>query len=272
MQYDPIKRTLGRVFNSTPTLRVAFYRMLDVLLLRSWHIVRELRLWAASHRSGASILDAGSGFGQYTYRLAAMNAANKVLGIDVKQEQIADCNRFFVRIGKADRVAFDCQDLTTFVRPAAFDLILSVDVMEHIEADEQVFANFHASLADGGMLLISTPSDKGGSDADEHTDGAAHGFIDEHVRDGYNIDDIRAKLARAGFSKVDARYSYGTPGHISWVLLMKWPIKMLNVSKAFFVLLPFYYLAVMWLCLILNAFDLYRSHAVGTGLIVRALK
>ena len=56
MQYDPIKRTLGRVFNSTPTLRVAFYRMLDVLLLRSWHIVRELRLWAARTAAGPASL------------------------------------------------------------------------------------------------------------------------------------------------------------------------------------------------------------------------
>ena len=41
MQYDPIKRSLGRVFNTTPGLRILFYRLLDLLLLRSWHIRRE---------------------------------------------------------------------------------------------------------------------------------------------------------------------------------------------------------------------------------------
>ena len=43
MQYDPIKRSLGKIFNSTPLLRKLFYRLLDLLLLRSWHIRRELR-------------------------------------------------------------------------------------------------------------------------------------------------------------------------------------------------------------------------------------
>jgi hypothetical protein len=38
MQYDPIKKTLGTVFNKTPFLRILFYRLLDLLLLRTWHV------------------------------------------------------------------------------------------------------------------------------------------------------------------------------------------------------------------------------------------
>ena len=275
MHYDPIKRTLGSFFNRTPWLRVLFYKLLDLLLLRSWHIRRALRRWEAGRgRKPADILDAGSGFGQYSYRLARLTDGNKVLGVDVKEEQMADCNAFFAKLGMGDRVSFEVADLTEFVHPEAFDLVLSVDVMEHIEADEAVFANFHKSLRSGGLLLISTPSDKGGSDADEHDhpDGHVHGFIDEHVRDGYNIDDIRAKLSRAGFSRVEAAYSYGAPGHVSWVLSMKWPISLLNVSKAFFIILPFYYLLAFPFCLLLNWADVARPHRCGTGLIVKAYK
>lgn len=275
MHYDPIKRTLGSFFNRTPWLRVLFYKMLDVLLLRSWHIRKELRRWDAS-RGGrpASILDAGSGFGQYSYRLASLNGGNTVVGVDVKEEQIADCNAFFARLGMGGRVRFEVADLTAYCREEGYDLILSVDVMEHILDDEAVFANFCRSLRPGGTLLISTPSDKGGSDADEHghEDGKVVGFIDEHVRDGYNIDDIARKLRRAGFGGVEARYSYGAPGHVSWVLSMKWPISMLNASRAFFLLLPFYYVLTFPLCLVLNWADLARRHSVGTGLIVRASK
>lgn len=275
MHYDPIKRTLGSFFNRTPWLRVLFYKMLDVLLLRSWHIRKELRRWDAS-RGGrpASILDAGSGFGQYSYRLASLNGGNTVVGVDVKEEQIADCNAFFARLGMGGRVRFEVADLTAYCREEGYDLILSVDVMEHILDDEAVFANFCRSLRPGGTLLISTPSDKGGSDADEHghEDGKVVGFIDEHVRDGYNIDDIAQKLRRAGFGVVEARYSYGAPGHVSWVLSMKWPISMLNASRAFFLLLPFYYVLTFPLCLVLNWADVARRHSVGTGLIVRASK
>ncbi len=274
MKYDPIKRTLGNVFNQTPTLRIFFYRLLDLLLLRSWHIRRALSQWNTERGNRpATFLDAGSGFGQYTYYLATLNKGNHVKGVDVKTEQIADCNKFFEQIGMSKRITFAEADLTQFSEPDTYDLVLSVDVMEHILEDEKVFQNFYTSLRNGGMLLISTPSDKGGSDADEHDhEDGVHGFIDEHVRDGYNIDDIRQKLTRAGFRDIDATYSYGKPGHISWVLSMKWPILMLGASKLFFIVLPFYYLLTFPLCLILNTLDLFGKHTVGTGLIVKAHK
>jgi hypothetical protein len=65
MKYDPIKRKLGVVFNKTPFLRKLFYRLLDVLLLRSWHVHKALKEWEKSHPGKQQILDAGSGFGQY---------------------------------------------------------------------------------------------------------------------------------------------------------------------------------------------------------------
>ena len=273
MQYDPIKRSLGNVFNSSPWLRICFYKMLDLLLLRSWHIKRQLKHWNKAHNNtDATILDAGSGFGQYTYRMARLGKQYKVLGVDVKTEQIADCNQFFGKIGLGDRVKFEEADLTTFCRPNTYDLVLSVDVMEHILEDRKVFENFCASMHKGGTLLISTPSDLGGSDSDEHSEGEVHGFIDEHVRDGYNIDDIREKLTSAGFAEVGARYSYGTPGHISWILSMKWPISILNVSKLFFIIIPIYYIIFFPWCLLLNVFDVNMKHKEGTGLIVKATK
>lgn len=86
--------------------------------------------------------------------------------------------------------------------------------MEHILEDEAALRCYERRLKPGGMLIISTPSDQGGSDVHE----GEGSFIEEHVRDGYNIDDIRAKCLRNGFSKVEARYSYGAPGKISWKL------------------------------------------------------
>ena len=43
MQYDPIKRFLGNVFNKSPFLRKTFYGLLDLLLLRALHVHKELR-------------------------------------------------------------------------------------------------------------------------------------------------------------------------------------------------------------------------------------
>ena len=270
MEYDPIKRSLGNIFNRNPFLRKTFYRLLDLLLLRAWHVHKELRQWMKSAPQNAYILDAGAGFGQYTYWLYSKSWAYKILSVDVKEEQVADCNRFFREIG-SEKVLFKVEDLTTFHMDDSFDLALSVDVMEHILEDVQVFRNIHRSLKPGGMLLISTPSDQGGSDV--HGEGETS-FIEEHVRDGYNINEIQEKLRTAGFSRVEARYSYGTPGKISWRLSMKYPILFLGkVPRVIgFLIIPFYFLITYPISFVLNFLDVHMKHPTGTGLIVKAWK
>ena len=270
MQYDPIKRSLGVFFNRSPFLRKLFYRLLDLLLLRAWHVHKELRPWMKNSPVNSRILDAGAGFGQYTYWLYTKSWTYQIDSVDVKEEQVADCNEFFGEIG-AKHVKFSVADLTKYHKDDTYDMALSVDVMEHIEEDVQVFRNIHRSLKSGGMLLISTPSDQGGSDVHGDDDTS---FIEEHVRDGYNIDEIRNKLNEAGFSKVDARYSYGSPGKISWRLSMKYPILMLGALPKVigFLILPFYYLIAFPISFILNFLDTAMTHKTGTGLIVKAWK
>ncbi len=269
MQYDPIKRKLGNIFNSAPWLRVCFYRMLNILLLRTWHIRKELKKWRKDNPGPIQALDAGSGYGQYTHFLTRVFPKSHVKAIDLKEEQVADCNTFFHNIHKDKQAKFEVADLTNFQEKEKYDLILSVDVMEHIEDDQGVFKNLYQALKPGGLLLISTPSDQGGSDV--HGEGDSS-FIEEHVRDGYSIKDIENKLHDAGFTRIDSRYSYGTPGKISWKLSMKWPIKMLNASKIFYLVLPIYYLLTFPFFYTLDWLDVSRRHSTGTGLIVKAYK
>jgi len=233
---------------------------------------KELKSWTGWGQKNLNILDGGAGFGQYTYYMAKHNPSWKVTSIDVKEEQVADCNQFFEQIGMKDRVHFEVGDLTKYVRTEQYDLVVCVDVMEHILEDVQVFENYRASMKPGAMLLISTPSDQGGSGLEEHEDGEVHGFIDEHVRDGYPIDEIQEKLTGAGFSKVEARYQYGAPGSVAWKLSMYYPMRVLNVSKIFFIILPFYYLLTWPLSAFLNWRDVNKTHVTGTGLIVKAWK
>lgn len=274
MQYDPIKRKLGLFFNMTPAFRKLFYRLLDLLLLRSWHIRRALKKWEQERNGEQTILDAGSGFGQYDYYIGKRHRDWHVKGVDVKKEQIEDCNNFFQKIGLKN-VRFAEANLTKFDEPDTYDLVLCVDVMEHIEEDEKVLQNYYRALKKGGMLLISTPSDQGGSDVHHHDhedESGEHSFIDEHVRDGYGIDEISEKMKRAGFSRTEVYYQYGPSGKLAWKLSMKFPIIMLNTSYVFFILLPFYYLITYPFSLILNYVDVKRKHKTGTGLVAKAWK
>jgi len=269
MKYDPIKRSLGSVFNTTPFLRILFYRLLDLLLLRSWHIRRELRELKRDGFNPEKIADAGSGFGQYVHYLSRNYPEAKITGLDIKQEQVDDCNLFFTKLGKQDKVLFQYADLTQMESKEEYDLILSVDVMEHIEDDRGVMKNIYRALKPGGYLFISTPSDQGGSDVHHEHDES---FIDEHVRDGYGVEEITEKLKGAGFSDIKVKYSYGKPGKISWKLSMKYPILLANASKLFLLLLPFYYVVVYPFCFLLNLADARGDHPTGTGLIVKCKK
>jgi 2-polyprenyl-3-methyl-5-hydroxy-6-metoxy-1,4-benzoquinol methylase len=269
MQYEPIKESLGSIFTKSIFLRKVFYLLLDLLLLRAWHVKKAVRKIASNLPGDSYVLDAGSGFGQYTWRMSSLNKGWKIKAVDINDTQIEDCNNFFRKTKKADRVKFETADLTLFRENDMFDFILTVDVMEHIEQDELVFSNFYKSLKNNGILMISTPSDKGGSDV--HNDDE-NSFIDEHVRDGYGINELTRKLNTAGFRKVEAQYTYGTAGSISWRFSMKYPVKMVNKSYLFFIVLPFYYLLVMPFSIFLNLTDIILKNKTGTGLLVLAYK
>ncbi len=269
MQYDPIKKKVGRLFSGSVFMRKAFYFCLDLLLLRAWHVHKALKRIVRKNPFKAFMLDAGAGFGQYSWRMSRMNKNWLIKAVDIDPGHTSGNSAFFAMAGLSERVTCETADLTLLTEKETYDFILSVDVMEHIKEDELVFTNFFKALKAGGVLLISTPSDKGGSDV--HHEGELS-FIDEHVRDGYSIDDITGKLSRAGFRNIRARYTYGIPGSISWRLSMKYPVKMLNSSAAFYLILPFYYLVIFPFALILNSFDLILTHKSGTGLLVSADK
>lgn len=270
MQYDPIKRVLGTFFNQSHALRKLFYRLLDLLLLRAWHVHRELKQFfrESDQKNDLFVLDAGSGFGQYSWYIKRKQPGWELLGIELKTEQVEDCNQFFQK-NNVEKTRFVVDDLTTYRENEKFNLVLCVDVMEHIEQDVKVFENFNYSLKKGGKLIISTPSDQGGSGvSDEHDES----FIEEHVRDGYNQYDISSKLKASGFSHVKVKYTYGFWGNLSWHISMKYPILMLGVSKLFLFLLPLYYLILFPFALIFNTIDVHRNNPSGTGLLVVATK
>jgi SAM-dependent methyltransferase len=269
MQYDPIKRTLGQIFSKPPFMRRVLYFLLDLLLLRTWHVNRALRKIASKIPANASVLDAGSGFGQYTWRMSRLRKGWKIKAVDINPEHIEECSRFFASSGMSERITFEQADLTELNDSEKYDLILSVDVMEHIGEDEKVFLNFFNALRPNGFLLISTPSDKGGSDVHNENESS---FIEEHVREGYGIEDISRKLKNAGFMDIRSLYTYGKPGTVSWRLSMKYPVKLLNISKIFLLVLPVYYLLFFPVAFILNFFDLCMTHKTGTGLLVTANK
>jgi SAM-dependent methyltransferase len=263
MHYDPIKDIFASILRKFPFLRILFYKLLDLMFLRSWYVRRELRkLRNIFGSKEIQIYDAGSGYGQYTYFMATHMQPCKIYSVDIKEKWISDNREFFTN-GKIANVEFGIEDLTSIEHKNRFDLITCIDVMEHIEDDIKVFSNFSKSLKTGGYLLINSPSIYGGSDVH---DDEEESFIGEHARDGYSFEDIEQKLRPLGLSTYKARYTYGFWGDLSWRLGIKYPMVMLNASKIFFIMLPFYYLVTFMFTLTMMYLDFITKNKVGSGI------
>ncbi len=276
MDYDPVKDRLGSFFWASPLRTKAFYRTLDAVFLRSWYVRRTLRQIIAAAPKGQPfrVLDAGTGFGQYTYWLLRSFPNVEVVAVDVKQDYLDRAKAFVDTTPYAGRVRWAEADLTQPL-PAGvdgegvYDLCLSVDVMEHIEDDRAVFRNFARVLTPGGRVIVNTPSDLGGSGI---TEAGQESFIGEHVRDGYNAAELAEKLETAGLRVESTTYTYGRFGTVGWRILVQGPIRALNASKAAILGLPFYYAIAGPVGLALNALDLRDDNARGTGLLVVSRK
>lgn len=263
MYYDPVKNIFASVIKKIPFLRVIFYKILDLMFLRSWYVRRELKnLRKQFGEKEISILDAGTGYGQYTYFMSKKMQPCKILAIDVKENWIRDCKEFFNNY-RIENIEFKVEDLLKINYQYEFDLIVCVDVMEHIHEDVKVFSNYKNALRKKGFLLINTPSIYGGSDVHEDHEES---FIGEHARDGYSKEDLEEKLNPLGFETYKSRYTYGFWGDKAWRLGIKYPIVMVNISKVLLLLLPFYFLITFPFTFIMMLIDYKSKNKVGSGI------
>lgn len=213
----------------------------------------------------AQVLDAGFGFGQYTYYIIKRFPHAKIESVEIESEMIEDFDHFLThqRIGN---VKLALADLTKIQYEGEFDFAFCIDVMEHIEDDDAVFRNICRSLKTGGIFYMTTP---------HFPQGAQSGsmeFVGEHVRDGYSKPEIEAKLSEAGFSRIKVDFTYGEWGALAWNLLQRYPMSLLKISKLFLALLPLYFALVYPAAELFMYLDVKSDKKTGSGLAVTAWK
>ena len=273
--YDPVKDKFAAIIKKSRFLRGMFYALLDLFFLRSWYVRRSLRQWYADHfgdarfaLKGLRILDAGCGFGQYDQFMLRSFSKIRIDAVDVKTDYLDDCRYYFKQDIKRDRIRFKEMDLLEPKFEKLYDLVLCVDVLEHIEEDVRVMKNLSAVLKPDGYFLMHSPSHYAEDDAD-----GDDSFVGEHARPGYSKEELAAKLREAGLEPVELRYSYGPLGHFAWMLLIKWP--MLWMTKmgiaAIIFMIPWYIVSLIP-GLILMMMDMINDHQKGTGILALAKK
>ena len=124
---------------------------------------------------GARVLDAACGEGYGSALLAG--AAQSVLGADISIKAVGHARSRYGQVPNLSFLQADCTALDE-LPSASFDLIVSFETLEHVEAQERMLDGFARLLAEDGLLLVSTP--------DKHTYTDLTGQTNEfHVRELY---------------------------------------------------------------------------------------
>ena len=157
--------------------------------------------------SGKRALDVGCGAGMLCEPLARLGAA--VTGVDAAEENIAAARQHAAGAGLA--IDYHSGELTA-LGLGQFDLVTCMEVLEHV-ADKPAFvAALAASLAPGGLLILSTPNRTAQSrlllvGAAEMVGAIPKGT--HHWKDFASPDEVRELLANAGLAM-------GSPRGIAW--------------------------------------------------------
>jgi 2-polyprenyl-3-methyl-5-hydroxy-6-metoxy-1,4-benzoquinol methylase len=101
---------------------------------------------------GGAVLEVGCGVGTFTRRLAADPRLTRLLSIDISEAATARC-RTAVTGSRVDVRTADVRDVD-----GAFDLVVCMNVLEHIEDDRGALQHMLGLLRDGGTLFLLVPS------------------------------------------------------------------------------------------------------------------
>ena len=160
-------------------------------------------------RAPERILDAGCGAGDYSFHLARLFPAAKVLSVDINEELLARNREVARRLG-IQNIEFDRIDLTRLDMPETFDFIVSIDVLEHVEPQDQAFANLARSLRPGGSAFYHVPTIR---EVPVPFSARLQGFHDwaheEHIADDLNHHEVDEAVRRSGLEIVDSRRTFG---------------------------------------------------------------
>jgi len=161
-----------------------------------------------------TILDAGSGIGAYAVMLARRYPQAEVIGCDIDQAKVSFCKGLVNELGLKN-LNFMTADVTSLDRLSQpYDLIVSIDVLEHVEDYASALRGFYRLLKPNGLLYIHTPQPK----QIRIMKRFCSWHHQDHVREGFSAAALVGELSELGFAKVDVRQTFGGLGRFAWEL------------------------------------------------------
>ncbi len=204
--------------------------------IRWFYLSRTLR--GLSFKNMVRVLDAGCGLGIYSLYLAKKSSCFYVIGIDIDEKHVKMCRRIQIKSGIAN-LQFFRDNILDCSFAVKFDVIICIDVLEHIEQDIAALDNFFSLLKEGGYFVLHVPLRLQRRFFKRFKDYAQP----DHVREGYELEDLRRMLKEVNFKIIKEIYTFKWPGALAW-----------EIGEIFFAYKPIYPL-VFPLLLLLGYFD-----------------
>lgn len=162
------------------------------------------------------ILDLGCGFGEYSFMLAEELPDVKVTAIDILPDRVAAVKKAKAQV-KAHNLEVHQTKIEELPEQQKFDFIFSVDVFEHISPADMPFKEAYKRLNDGGYFLVKIPNVKQLTFLpedwfEEHNEWLEH----EHVGQVYDLNALKERFKKEGFSIEYACYADGPLSRIAW--------------------------------------------------------
>lgn len=155
------------------------------------------------------ILDAGCGRGDYSFYLAERYPDAQVTGIDVDVGRIERNRLMAGRLGFTN-VHFEVNDLVMARFNEQFDLIVSIDVLEHIVRQADALRNLASHLAPHGRAFYHIPAKR---ERPVPFSRWLHGFHEwaaaEHVAEDLSAEEFIAAVERSGLAVESSRRTFG---------------------------------------------------------------
>lgn len=151
--------------------------------------------------AGKRALDMGCGAGLLCEPLARLGAV--VTGVDAAPENIAAAKLHAASVGLS--IDYRAGD-TGIVAGAKFDLVMSLEVIEHVSDPAAFVAGLAGALADGGLMILSTPNRTRLSQLSMITLGEGLGHIPRGTHDWDKFiapDELVSLLKDAGLKVID---------------------------------------------------------------------
>ena len=103
-----------------------------------------------------SVLDIGCGVGTLSYYLAAKGSSVK--GVDLSRNAVLMARKNSKFLGLEKHARFEVRNFPDEKISGIYDLVLLIEVIEHIKDDRKAIRQASKLIKEGGILLISVPS------------------------------------------------------------------------------------------------------------------